>query len=168
VLGRGSRFGAEPNAALLQLRAKQSVLSFSFNRFLNELHLGKLSETVVVRSHSPARPRGQSLSCLRYSSETGQRRSIWARSSTAARAITEAFTVAAACDNARGAGLCAYVGAPVLAGWQREEIAAHSAAGRPDLRLRVPSGDADPCGPTLAGEDAACAEGHDENDKFAH
>jgi hypothetical protein len=66
VLGRGSRFGAEPNAALLQLRAKQSVLSFSFNRFLNELHLGKLSETVVVRSHSPARPRGQSLSCLRY------------------------------------------------------------------------------------------------------
>src|SRR5215472_5156056 len=35
-----------------------SVLSFSFSRFLNELHLGKLSETVVVHGNAPHnRPR---------------------------------------------------------------------------------------------------------------
>src|SRR5262249_33552498 len=38
--------------------SEQSVLSFSFSRFLNELHLGKLSETVIVHGDAPHnRPR---------------------------------------------------------------------------------------------------------------
>jgi len=88
---------------------------------------------------------------------TTETSSIWAGYAAAARALAEALTVAAACDNARDAGLCTYVRASVLAGWQREEIAADGAAGHLDLRLRVPSGDADPCGPSLASKGAACA-----------
>jgi hypothetical protein len=46
------------NRWLLQYAHGISVLSFSFSRFLNELHLGKLSETVVVVSNAPHdRPR---------------------------------------------------------------------------------------------------------------
>src|SRR5262249_44573543 len=33
--------------------SEQSLLSFSFSRFLNELHLGKLSETVIVHGNAP-------------------------------------------------------------------------------------------------------------------
>ena len=41
------------NRWLLQYAHGVSVLSFSFSRFLNELHLGKLSETVVVVGNAP-------------------------------------------------------------------------------------------------------------------
>src|SRR5262245_21128245 len=46
-------------AAAIRARSEQSVLSFSSNRFLiGELHLGKLSETVVVHGNAPHdRPR---------------------------------------------------------------------------------------------------------------
>src|SRR5262245_12794050 len=46
-------------AAAIRARSEQSVLSFWSNRFLiGELHLGKLSETVVVHGNAPHdRPR---------------------------------------------------------------------------------------------------------------
>ena len=40
-------------AAIRAARSEQTVLSFSISRFLNELHLGKLSETVVVHGNAP-------------------------------------------------------------------------------------------------------------------
>ena len=43
---------------LLQYAHGESVLSISINLFLNELHLGKLSETVIVHGNAPHnRPR---------------------------------------------------------------------------------------------------------------
>src|SRR5215467_12456427 len=46
------------NRWLLQYAHGVSVLSFSFSRFLNELNLGKLSETVIVHGNAPHdRPR---------------------------------------------------------------------------------------------------------------
>ena len=39
--------------AAIRARSEQSVLSISINLFLNELHLGKLSETVIVRGNAP-------------------------------------------------------------------------------------------------------------------
>jgi hypothetical protein len=46
------------NRWLFQYAHGVSVLSFSFSRFLNELHLGKLSETVIVHGNAPHnRPR---------------------------------------------------------------------------------------------------------------
>ena len=45
--------------ARIRARSEQSLLSFSFSRFLiRELHLGKLSETVIVYGNAPHdRPR---------------------------------------------------------------------------------------------------------------
>ena len=39
--------------ARIRARSEQSLLSFLFSWFLNVLHLGKLSETVVVHGNAP-------------------------------------------------------------------------------------------------------------------
>jgi len=62
----------------------QTVLSFSFSRFLNELRLGKLSETVVVHSNAPHdRPRF----LVNHESANAQGPRVW----MASRLVVEMF-----------------------------------------------------------------------------